>query len=369
MLEVSDMKMESCGKDRADAMSEYEMVTEKFRHPVHFICPADRMWPELGQTEASAIPNLRLAQASVDGLDCWINRTFYEFRKAGLDVSIAPDHRPDAINIAPVREYGRKLRLNLAFVVVPRLDAHRPMLANFRIAQNFLSPATAKSGNVLHWPQPAIIRRDPARGNQMTCVAFKGSVVNLDPAFCSKSFQKRLDAIGVRLRFDLPDTGDGALGWHDYSDCDAIIAVRNLTHYDSRFKPASKLVNAWFGEVPAILGPEPAFRELRKNEFDYLEVTSPHEALQAIGRLKTDPSLRNAIVANGLLRQKEFSLSKLIGLWVDLINGPISRRFEDWSAATRVRKSIVIGGMIALEPFSKRYHHFRALHGHRVLDD
>ena len=67
-------------------------------------------------------------------------------------------------------------------------------------------------------------------------------------------------------------------------------------------KPASKLVNAWAAGVPAMLGPEPAYRELRSSPLDFLETPAAEAVLDAIDRLRGEPGLYAAMAENGLRR-------------------------------------------------------------------
>jgi len=88
------------------------------------------------------------------------------------------------------------------------------------------------------------------------------------------------------------------------------------THTD---KPASKLYNAWRAGVPALLGPEPAFRELRCDPLDYFEVRSVPDVLTAIDRLRADPTLYRRMVDHGRARAVEFSPEAVLAQWADLL--------------------------------------------------
>src|SRR5262245_14056313 len=73
--------------------------------------------------------------------------------------------------------------------------------------------------------------------------------------------------------------------WHDYSNIDAIVAVRPLVNHQhvadsSDRKPASKLCKAWLAGVPAILSPEVTFQDIRRSELDYLEARNVPEIMQ-----------------------------------------------------------------------------------------
>lgn len=82
------------------------------------------------------------------------------------------------------------------------------------------------------------------------------------------AFQDALRQRGVRFvsRFQ----GE----WHDYQHVDAVLAIRDCPPVVLATKPASKLINAWKAGVPALLGPEPAYRELRTSPLDFLEAAS-----------------------------------------------------------------------------------------------
>ena len=116
-------------------------------------------------------------------------------------------------------------------------------------------------------------------------LAFKGRAFNLHEPFRSPEFRAALEGLGVRLALDFNDE-TRAHGWHDYSEADLVLAVRDLTKQDALIKPASKLVNARIAGTPAILGPEPAFRDLRRSDLDYFEVRTPEDVLAAVRRLK-----------------------------------------------------------------------------------
>ena len=166
------------------------------------------------------------------------------------------------------------------------------------------------------------------RGNRIKNLVFKGRSWNLYHEFRSAEFRASLASLGVRLTID--DETDVELpNWYDYRTADLVLAVRDLTEQDARTKPASKLVNAWLAGVPAILGPEPAFQELRESELDYLEVRSPSEMLDAIQRLKSQPGLYEQMIANGLQRAEEYSTDRMVQRWVEVLSvGPSYEPFS-----------------------------------------
>ncbi|MET0656934.1 MAG: hypothetical protein ABW110_02105, partial [Steroidobacteraceae bacterium] len=99
---------------------------------------------------------------------------------------------------------------------------------------------------------------------------------------------------------------------------------------------ATKLYNAWLAGVPAILGPEIAYRHLRRSELDYIEVNSAAEALEAIERLRSDHLLYQAMIDNGVRRAEEFTVGRLTREWTSLLfdtlpaAAAIDRRVRFW---------------------------------------
>jgi len=119
-----------------------------------------------------------------------------------------------------------------------------------------------------------------------------------------------------------------------------MLAARNLTFQDALIKPPSKLVNAWVAGVPALLGPEPAFRDLRKSELDYIEIRKPNDVVTALRTLKEQPALYAAIVANGLRRGAEFSTTKIVERWLAMLAGPVAQEYGKWRATSTATKII-----------------------------
>jgi hypothetical protein len=66
----------------------------------HFVCPEDHIWPELVGNSVAELAPQTLQARCVNGLDCWITRTYYELRRAGFDATIGPSLSPSAVNIA-----------------------------------------------------------------------------------------------------------------------------------------------------------------------------------------------------------------------------------------------------------------------------
>jgi hypothetical protein len=211
---------------------------------------------------------------------------------------------------------------------------------------------------VPHWPQPGIIPRHQDRGDTFENVTFFGWPGNLAAEFRSEGFRKELEALGLSLRLPPQDRSEQGLVWTDYSATAVALAVRRSSKYDLLNKPGSKLVNAWLGEVPAILGAEFGFRELRRNKLDYIEATSPEEVLDALSHLKSSPELRMRMVENGRARSHEFSNSQVFEAWVEMINEEIGPQFDKWKRTSYPKKLLqVTKGIIAERSIVKKHNH------------
>lgn len=314
--------------------------SEPLKHPVHIVCPDDVVWPELKGWNGAPLDDQILSDRSGGILHSWLLRTYYQLRLVGEDLTVSNQLRRDAINLISVRDFKLRKRDLSSFLAVPQGDAHHSQLANFRIFQNGVRPTGEDGAVIWHWPQPGIIARDPARQDRMEQLCYKGRLLNLDEGFRSEEFIAALDALGVSFEIDAYSGLRGEHSWNDYAASDAVLAVRNLTHYDARKKPASKLVNAWFADLPAILGPEPAFRELGTPGEDYLEVRSPNEALEAVAALKGNPGLFRSIVENGRKRREAYTNAALTQLWLDTLNGPVAEAFERWQRQSALSRAV-----------------------------
>lgn len=341
--------------------------------PVHFFAPDGFLVPELERPELFTAPEgppERLRRAlDMLAVGPWVLRSFLELHAAGAPVTISNTPRPGAINITDGYNLGRKRRVSETFFCIARADGHLPELANFILQQNEQFPEHATSSNLPNWPQLGLLPRDPSRGERLERLTYKGLVTNLDPAFRSPGLVAELRALGVA--FDVTESDDCAAlstEWRDYRACDAVVAVRNLTVADSRTKPASKLVNAWLAGVPAFLGPEPAFLELRRSPLDFFELRRPEDLLAGIARLRNEPGLYRAMVENGLRRAPEFSPERIRARWLEVLAGPVTEAFHRWQRTPRPLRWLQILGMLRREPAARQGHVARALAGPRILD-
>lgn len=261
------------------------------------------------------------------GLYAWTIQTYLRLQASGFPcrlVSSLPSegivlfHR-DALR-AHAQPFKPKPKLLL---ICLKADKEPYPYAQIHVVQNPTDVTTLKNSYYLpHWPQPGLIARDPERGDRFETLAYFGHADHLAPELQSPSWQQQLATLGVCWR---PIANHFRRGddisqidnrWNDYSNIDAVVAVRRFTPRQAYLdKPATKLYNAWLAGVPALLGVESAYRAEGQAPTNYLEVTSLNELIAAITLLKHYPAWRQTLVANGSLQAQRYLPEQLVDRW------------------------------------------------------
>lgn len=191
-----------------------------------------------------------------------------------------------------------------------------------------------------HWPQPGVIPRNPSRGDRFENLAYFGISYNLAPELRQPAWEEQLRGLGLVWRREKERDR-----WHDYTEVDAIIAVRSFDGgTDYPWKPASKLYNAWNAGVPILLGVESAFRGERKSELDYIEVKNPSEAIAALKLLRDDRDLRRAMVENSKVRAEEIKPQNLAMRWRNFLIEVCVPAYHKWREASSWDRKIFFLG-------------------------
>jgi hypothetical protein len=356
------VKSEAIKGDRENSLG-----LEAIPYPVYFVHPYRTRWADV--FEATTLPDpSSIYQRFTEPNDAWIMQTDLRLSRRGLDVHLVSQPMPGAINVVMNYDLGIRQLSYQSYIVSCRADTFRPTICHHTIVQNPHNLLSANDHLVQHWPQPGLIPRDVSRGSRLETIAYMGSSVNLWSAFREQSFEQKLRAIGVTFR-----ANEDASNFHDYKDYDMVLAVRDLTESDYFAKPASKLINAWHAGVPALLGPEPAYRALRTSPLDYIEIRSPEEAIHAVTLLKEDPKLYRRMVENGLVRAREFTIDRIAARWRQVLAGPIAEGFTVWTGRSTLWKSLVRPTLFAVQAgrnihekhkyLKQRDHGFRPISG------
>jgi len=260
------------------------------------------------------------------GERAWILQTYLRLRDAGHPVELSGTAPEDGLVVFHAKQakelYRQRSRLRDAFLVGVRADNREPLLADVEILQNGFFADGRRRFFLPHWPQPGLVPRDPERGARIERIAYKGFAANLHADFRTPAWTGFLAAEGIEWVVDavaFAGRNRLELEWPDFRTVDLAVAVRPDERKQRHSKPATKLVNAWLAGAPALLGPELAFRELRRTELDYLEVASVAEAREAVLRLRRDPGLYQAMVENGRERGAGYTPEALVPRWAELL--------------------------------------------------
>jgi hypothetical protein len=308
-------------------------------YPVYFVNQATK-WQNLIQSQTLPDRLEPLYEQCIEGVDVWSVQTYLHLKQRGLNVYLAAHPVPNQICVVAYHHLSlRDLPFN-SYIVACRLDSARPEICEQQTVMNKLCLEQPTDHFIPHWPQPILLPRDPERGTSVETLSFKGGPLNLAEPFRSPAFQQQLQEMGLKFTQSTGGWLNQYRDWGDYREVDVVLAVRNLTLTDFAVKPPIKLINAWQAGCPAILGPEPAYQDLRQSELDYIEVNSPETALAALQQLQTQPKLYTAMVENGLRRAKEFSTDQTALRWRNLLAGPITVGYEGWRQQSPVQKLV-----------------------------
>ena len=254
----------------------------------------------------------------------WVGQTFVKLKRWGYPVNAcrSADAGEFPLVVAHpkhldgIHKHLRRQRSSTRVIATASDKVGHRFKAHFLIVQN-LRQISARRLYVPHWPQPGLVARervDPHVG----AATFKGVPGALHPELHSEWWASSLADLGIAwnpvLRADVVSNE-----WADYSRDDVVVALRPPTKKLAA-KPATKLINAWLAGTPAILGPEPAYREMRCSHLDYIEVASPGECLNALRALAREPDRYQAMVTHGRQRAHAFNDNSMIGYWVTALS-------------------------------------------------
>jgi len=264
------------------------------------------------------------------GIYCWTLQTYLHLKADGFPCRLVGT-LPDAGIVLSHREsFKYELKpTSKVLMVCMKADQEAHPYAQFHVVQNLQETKVLKNSYYMpHWCQPGLVPRDADRGDRFENICYFGISYNLAPELKDPSWSQTLQQLG--LHWQVVDRSR----WHDYSDVDAIVAVRNFGQsQDYGWKPATKLYNAWHAGVPAILGRESAFQAERQGELDYIEVTSLGEAITALKRLQEQPQLRRAMIENGRDRAQKTPIDSILAQWHSFLIDVAVPAYDRWCNA------------------------------------
>ena len=266
---------------------------------------------EIGETKES-LEKKSLSSLSDDLLErfdgqwVWSYRTFLELRKRGLPVSLTTQPRRGIVTIGHVntwRECCKSLPMDVPIIAC---EADRRRLTRYCI--NIVQSPTGRGSYVPHWPEPWIKPRAIDEPH-IKRVAYFGETKG--ETQIHKQLSLKLQAIGVEYQVRDRDR------WRNYSDIDAVVALRYNWKVRGAFKPPSKLYNAILARVPLIATPEPAYVDFDPEQSMWRAACNVSEAVSIVEQLNSDPAQYNEM----LRRMRQIDAD-------DLSDG-ISKRYED----------------------------------------
>ncbi len=270
-------------------------------------------------------------------VQAWIYRTFLNLSAAGADVEICHRIPDEGIVVALTGNLGNDFKSpGGIFLIGVVADGAPHPACHVHVLQNAIHAARLpRSTYIPHWPQPNLVPRDHERGDTFENLVFYGDPCNLDLGLRDPSFSKIL-----RERLGMTLVIAGADSWHDYSNADCVIAIREFGSRRFLGKPATKLYNAWMAGVPFIGGNDSAFSSDGREGIDYLRCNSTGEVLSALQQLKLDPPFRNSLVIEGEQAAKDFSTEAITNRWVGYLRSVIAGPAASHSGKSRLGRGL-----------------------------
>lgn len=274
-----------------------------------------------------------LRDAFQQGADCWIAQTWLELvRRGRRDVRLVREPLPGHACVLHADTFIRLRPREDVFWIVVRPDRGPVPLADLCIVQN--EAMRGRSAQfVPQWPEPGLRPRDPARGDRFERIAYFGRRLWLAPELQAPEFAAAIAHQG--MQFEIREDA-----WWDYSDVDAVVAIRSCHPALLATKPATKLVNAWIAGAVPLLGPEPAYREIGQAGIDYLEVRDAADIVAALRRLRHDRTLREQLLADGRARAATNDADAVAAAWMHLLDGAVAAEFTRWLARPWLRRAV-----------------------------
>jgi hypothetical protein len=304
------------------------MTTPSPNPRVNFVHRGIAAWRDVAAESGRTIPDSELGPRLRLGREIWIVQAFHRLRARGYPVRLTGEAEPDCINVLHADDFAG--RPPGCFVVCVRADRDPRFDVDVEIVQNRGCVWKENDVYIPHFPQPGIVPRNPARGSEIHRVVYLGKEVNLAPDLRAEAFASAIERLGMRLivREDR---------WWDYSDVDVVLAVRTGIPLYLNAKPSSKLVNAWLGDCPALVGPERGYREIRTSSLDFMECWGADQVLRGLRRLREEPRLYEDMVENGRARRSGFTTAAVTDRWEEVVRGVLVPRYLVWQRAPRSR--------------------------------
>ncbi len=288
--------------------------------PLAFLTPEEFIKNPNHYDEWLREKKIPLEERGLGTQECWIYQTWALLKHAGLNFPLLTKPPEEGILIMHSDQSINFLKdgstpSKKLFIVNIVADTHPHPEAHLNIVQNKAHHAQLPySCFIPHWPEPNLIERNPLRGLRFENVVFFGRKTNIAPALLTEEWSDHLRR-SLGLYFHFQEESE----WHDYSQVDCAIAIRDFKHGKHFKKPATKLYNAWLAGVPFIGGPDSAFSSEGRCEKNYLLSTSFKEVLKNLKRLQESNELRLQLIAEGKKAGHQITQAATLERWKQLL--------------------------------------------------
>ncbi|WP_066014055.1 hypothetical protein [Endozoicomonas atrinae] len=319
---------------------------------LHFILNDTGRWQDILSGDLPTPADIK--HRIITGEDIWVLLTYLHFRHAGYDVTVGSEARSDKINIIDGVKSRPKNTFADYFYVACRTDAHYPEFGHFVLHQNLIQTGKSNEIYVPQWPQPGLILRDSQRGNDVKTVAFFGQPKrNLAEAFQSEAFLSELNKRNIE--FIIKGKSSNSVEWHDYSNVDIVIAVRDVPVELLKIKPVNKATNAWLAGALCITGDEPAITAAFNSNEAVLHATTVDGVLSIIDRLQRQPELFSELLTEGQKLAQDYSEPSVLSYWIRMEEF-VTPEFEQWRKTGKAERLVNYSRRRILNRISKSQH-------------
>ena len=287
------------------------------------------------------------------GIYIWTLQTYLYLKADGFPCNLVGTIPDEGIVIAHRDSLPYELRPTpKVLMVCIKPDRNPHPYAQLQVVQNPQDAKKLKNSYYIPlWRQAGLIPRHPERGDRFENIGYFGISYNLAPELKAASWSKQLEELGLNWEI-IPKNR-----WYDYSNIDAVVAVRNFQKQNYTQKPATKLYNAWHAGVPAILGKESAFQSERKSEFDYFEVSSVDDVITVLKHLKDSLQLCQKVRENSKVRAKDIEPQNVVRQWRNFLTDVAIVEYERWHGSSPFSKQLYLQSCylsIKFSAFKKR---------------
>jgi hypothetical protein len=132
----------------------------------------------------------------------------------------------------------------------------------------------------------------------------------------------------------------GSDRWHDYSDADCVIAIREFGSRHFLGKPATKLYNAWTAGVPFIGGMDSAFSSDGREGIDYLRCNTLESVFTGLERLKNNQDFCRQLVMEGSFSARRFTPEAITDNWSVFLRGVVTTMAPEYFSQSQTSKRL-----------------------------